>query len=655
MRPLDTGVRRHLDLVTGGVVARLLDLLDDRLGRGLMERDDVIGRFPFLDGVTAELAELAGSRRPDANRFDQLAAATAAAGRTPPLQRLAALDVGGDDAGRIVALAALVDRDPRYAPVLDALQTFPIGRPTIGLIAALFGTSLDVTAARVTELADLGVLVVDAAGVLRSDATVRAATEVLAVIEGRLGAEPSGPPPILTAAINDRVERTRALLQRGALDAVVVRGPEGAGRHTVLAHLTGDDGWALSPPVAALTGAWLIVDVGDADDRSTIDAHPVVTRLGVAAPPRGTIRIATPRRAGIIELDIPGPEERRIFWDRAGLVADDEVIRTVSRRYLVTGGTIAAVGRDASTEADLDGRDRVTVDDVRVSLRRRGRDHLESSSELLAPLDPDWMPVLSGAARRGFEALVSRARHREQLGPSVGGGLGRQINTGVRGLITGPSGTGKTLAARALGARLDLDVYRADMAALVDKYIGETERRLDELLTSVEQFGVILLLDEGDSWVSRRTEISSANDRYANLETNFLLQRLESFQGIVVITTNAPDAVDPAFLRRFDEVVAFPHPRGDDRARIWHRHLPEGHRITDGLVAELAEQLALNGGQIRNCAVRASLLALDGDGVVDERTLWRAVERECELAGIDPPRRAPTVSSPYDELRARVP
>ncbi len=130
--------------------------------------------------------------------------------------------------------------------------------------------------------------------------------------------------------------------------------------------------------------------------------------------------------------------------------------------------------------------------------------------------------------------------------------------SGVRALFTGASGTGKTLAATVLGSRLGLDVYRLDLAAVVNKYIGETEKNLHRVLTTAEELDVVLLIDEGDSLLGRRTEVRNANDRYANLETNYLLQRLEHYRGIVVVTTNAADHIDPAFQRRMDVVVELP-------------------------------------------------------------------------------------------------
>ncbi|HWW75842.1 MAG TPA: ATP-binding protein, partial [Pyrinomonadaceae bacterium] len=153
---------------------------------------------------------------------------------------------------------------------------------------------------------------------------------------------------------------------------------------------------------------------------------------------------------------------------------------------------------------------------------------------------------------RELANLESRCRHRERLHANVGESLGAQLNCGVRALFSGPSGTGKTLAARLLASTLGMDLYRLDLSSVVNKYIGETEKSLNQIFARAEELDVILLLDEGDALLTQRTNVNSSNDRYANLETNFLLQRLETFEGIIVVTTNASERIDSAFQRRMD-------------------------------------------------------------------------------------------------------
>ena len=139
----------------------------------------------------------------------------------------------------------------------------------------------------------------------------------------------------------------------------------------------------------------------------------------------------------------------------------------------------------------------------------------------------------------------------------------------------------ETLAARVLATELELDLYRLDLSAIVNKYIGETEKNLNQVLSRAEELNIILLLDEGDSLLTNRTAVQSSNDRYANLETNFLLQRIESFEGILLITTNALHRIDSAFQRRMDVLVEFRMPEPEERRQIWRMHLPDDHEVSE--------------------------------------------------------------------------
>ena len=234
---------------------------------------------------------------------------------------------------------------------------------------------------------------------------------------------------------------------------------------------------------------------------------------------------------------------------------------------------------------------------------------------------------------RQLENLESRCRHRERLCETVGSGLSSQLNSGVRALFSGPSGTGKTLAARLLASVLQMDLYRLDLSAVVNKYIGETEKNLNQIFSRAEELDVILLLDEGDALLTQRTGVQTSNDRYANLETNFLLQRLESFEGILIVTTNAGDRIDSAFQRRMDVVINFPSPDAMGRWSIWQLHLPPSHAVDASFLEEAAGRCSLNGGQIRNAALQASLLALEDGGIVTSALLEAAIKHEYRKAG----------------------
>jgi len=185
-----------------------------------------------------------------------------------------------------------------------------------------------------------------------------------------------------------------------------------------------------------------------------------------------------------------------------------------------------------------------------------------------------------------------------------------------------------------------MDLYRVDLSTVVNKYIGETEKNLNQLFARAEELDVILLLDEGDALLTRRTEVTTANDRYANLETNYLLQRIETFEGILIVTTNAGDRIDGAFQRRMDVIIDFASPGPEERWHIWQIHLPPEHTISSAFLEEIASRCAFSGGQIRNAVLHASLLALAEGGTVTECHVRSAVQREyLKQGGICPLRR----------------
>jgi SpoVK/Ycf46/Vps4 family AAA+-type ATPase len=265
--------------------------------------------------------------------------------------------------------------------------------------------------------------------------------------------------------------------------------------------------------------------------------------------------------------------------------------------------------------------------------------HTAALGSLATALPPGgrWEDLaLAPEAVAELRAVESRCRHRERLALEA---HRFAPNAGVRVLFTGPSGTGKTLAVRVLAAALGRDVYRVELAAVVNKYIGETEKNLERVLSLAEELDVVLLFDEGDALLARRTAVQSSTDRYANLETNFLLQRLETFEGIVFITTNAGERVDSAFQRRMDAVVELRAPDTDERRKLWQLHLPEENQVGAPLLDNLAAQCPLSGGQIRNASVHARLLALDDGGVVNDERLRCAVQREYRKLGTTCPLR----------------
>lgn len=221
----------------------------------------------------------------------------------------------------------------------------------------------------------------------------------------------------------------------------------------------------------------------------------------------------------------------------------------------------------------------------------------------------------------------------------------RRARGGVRrassvvGLLYGESGTGKTLAAEAIATRLRMPMLSVDLSLVVSKYIGETEKNLSELFAAAEGYAALLFFDEADALFGRRTNVQDAHDRYANIEVNYLLQRLESFEGCALLATNLMQGVDDAFLRRFDQVVHFPRPGVAERIAIWRAHLPAAHLADQVSIEQLAERFELTGGEIRNAALSAAFAAADSGTVVTDGLLDAAVAEEFSKLGRPFPRR----------------
>ena len=201
-------------------------------------------------------------------------------------------------------------------------------------------------------------------------------------------------------------------------------------------------------------------------------------------------------------------------------------------------------------------------------------------------------------------------RQRAKVYDAWGFGAARARGLGISALFAGPSGTGKTMAGEVLANELNLDLYRIDLSQVVNKYIGETEKNLRRVFDAAEEGGAILLFDEADALFGKRSEVKDSHDRYANIEISYLLQRMEAYRGLAILTTNMKSALDTAFLRRLRFVVQFPFPDAAQRAEIWRRVFP-APTPTEGLDFAQLARLQVAGGNIRNMALNAAFLAAE--------------------------------------------
>jgi SpoVK/Ycf46/Vps4 family AAA+-type ATPase len=201
-------------------------------------------------------------------------------------------------------------------------------------------------------------------------------------------------------------------------------------------------------------------------------------------------------------------------------------------------------------------------------------------------------------------------------------------------MFAGDSGTGKTLAARVLAAELGLELYRIDLATIVSKWVGETEKNLERVFAAAQGSSAVLFFDEADAVFGRRSDVQDSHDRYANLQTSYLLQRMEVHDGPVVLATNMRGNIDDAFLRRLDAVVEFPFPTPEYRQRLWELLLPaQAPRADDIDLHFLAERFELSGGGIRNAALAAAVLAAEDGMPIGMEQLVRGVAMEYSKLG----------------------
>lgn len=337
----------------------------------------------------------------------------------------------------------------------------------------------------------------------------------------------------------------------------------------------------------------------------------------------------------VIDVTPVGRPERVTLWrtelgDRVNGGLD---VAAVTAPYLLAPEQIARAARAAAIHADYEGEP-LQGRHIRFGARAQNAGNLDRLARRITP-GVGWDDlVLPRDAVEQLRELVARARQRDQvLGEwrmRPGGGRGR----GVTALFAGDSGTGKTMSAEVVAGELGLDLYTINLATVVDKYIGETEKNLDRLFTEAAGVNGVLLFDEADAIFGKRSEVRDAHDRYANIESAFLLQRMESFDGLAVLATNLRANLDEAFTRRLDMIVDFPIPDERQRRALWEHCL--GSRMPRSQDLDLdfcAKAFELSGGNIRSIALTAAYLAADAGRAVAMADVIRAVQREYRKLG----------------------
>jgi hypothetical protein len=622
----------------------------------------------YLTAALEELiARLAGTDSADAARKREQAAAGMVA---PPALQSIAQGFGLSSFEReVLLLCAGVELDSRVAQACAQAHGDP-GRPfatfsltMTALPDAHWSAIAPASALRRWHLIGLTHPELPTTSPLRVDERVLHALVGISYLDPQVEcvADPLPAACQLPAGLREAVGRLR---DQWAMAGVPVRlsGARPADLRAVTAaaanDLAGAEGWALRTgelPVNAadrdllarlceresvLTGRCWLLEIDDPLSESGRAAIAVARRLKAPV----AIACQTPVDLGevasvAVEVPAASPAELREAWHRAlgpevtgpGAwadrlagqfalgIADIDAVAAQLAAYRVAGARDGDMASAAGQRAWAACRSRA----------RPALDGLAQRVEVQAGWDE---LVLPGEQLKLLRAMVSHVRYRMRVFEDWGFSARTARGSGVAALFSGASGTGKTFAAEVLAHDLDLDLYQVDLSQVVSKYIGETEKNLRRIFDAAESGGVVLLFDEADALFGKRSEVKDSHDRYANIEVSYLLQRMESYRGLAILTTNLRESIDPAFLRRLRFIVSFPFPDAAGRADLWRRVFPD-ELPADALVPEKLARLVVSGGTIRNIALGAAFHAAAQDRAVAMADVLAATRTECAKLG----------------------
>ena len=445
----------------------------------------------------------------------------------------------------------------------------------------------------------------------------------------------------------EELDKIKPLLERHRHDeatasTVVLRGNPSSGRklfaeqlarsmglHAVLVPI---DIWCECPAFAVLCryANWMPVIQPEVAPGSALSLpeHQFQTPLVVIMGTDGAVDIKDTIE---VMLEIPTLKERQVSW--CDLLGNKELGCQLAASALLSDEAIKAVAGSAMRLAEQQ-QQPMSVSHITEARQKLGAEKLRLLAQpVFRQVSADAL-VMPSLVQEGLDAVILRARKRESLWQGMGETLKATPSPGVRALFVGESGTGKTLAASYISTALTAPLYRVDLSAVMNKYIGESEKNLSILLDQAAATDVVLLFDEADALFGSRTEGKETGERYANMLTNFLLTRIETHPGIVILTTNSSERIDNAFNRRIDAVVEFPLPGFEERLQLWRSHL--GRRGPgDQVYRNLASYCDFAGGQVRNVVLTAAVYS-DGAKITEEN-LWQGLRAEYNKLGRELP------------------
>ncbi len=549
-----------------------------------------------------------------------------------------------------LALCYAVQVDPYAARLVAQLQA-PIGgaQPFAGLVATLFADQgLDLPAIISGRAVAAGLISIGDANAPMPERPLDMPLHVVAAMGGQLQC-PGGmqQPDASSFALPASLQKMIAQMAGEVTQSL----KQARSKIFTLRCQDDRDGKAIAAKIAAHAKLQLVQILPDQEgaDSGWLHAADALCLIMASAGPGENREISPPRGysgpvivvAGndgsynspvpIAEWKIATPDrdDREKLWKDAGLKA--AASKVAARRYRHGAARIAELSAAIENKpADQ-------------QLKQLGNALLSGSSPLDKLARRSHIPVarddiiLPDELDRAIERLRLRIAQRNLLAETLGPTLQARYRPGVRALFTGDSGTGKTLAAHWLSGQAGLPLYRVDLSALTSKWIGETEKNLSSLLDLAEHADVMLFFDEADSLFGARTDVGDSHDRFANAQTNFLLQRIEEFDGVALLATNSRDRFDPAFVRRLDAILDFPLPDAAARCKIWQTHLGDRHDLSDMQLNRLATEVDLAGGHVRNIVLAAASMAMSEGRAVGAGDLKIAAAEEYMKLGRAPP------------------
>jgi SpoVK/Ycf46/Vps4 family AAA+-type ATPase len=352
------------------------------------------------------------------------------------------------------------------------------------------------------------------------------------------------------------------------------------------------------------------------------------------------LALSGPRRQFQLELGLPGYSERQHLWESLlGAEALGLDLESLSSRFRLSSGQIVAAAATARNRAAWRGEPAPSLADLEAACRSHSNQRLNALARKITPCYRWGDLVLPADPFNMLREICEQVKHRSLVYEKWGFESKLSLGKGLNVIFAGPSGTGKTMSAEIIASELKMDLYKIDLSNVISKYIGETEKNLERIFTEAGESNAILFFDEADAIFGKRSEVKDAHDRYANIETGYLLQKMEEYEGIVILATNLRKNLDDAFVRRMHFVIEYPFPEEEDRFLIWKKVFPAAVPLNEDVdLRFMARQFKLAGGNIKNIALAAAFLAAGEDALTNQpevkmEHLIRATRREFQKMG----------------------